>query len=1235
MRIWVDGQCFQTSSNIRGIGRYVIDFIRELSINDIEIIISLNGSIQQEAISACNYLKGCIPNIIVKIWYGTTHSPESIAGYTLERMLDEEILTAHVNAIKPDIALSASPFEGVSDHTSPFIKVKNLVNIKTICIFYDAIPYRFPDTYLQNLNTKKSYLRRLDELENFDTVLCISDFTKNEYIDIFNKTNCTTISAGISNEFNQLINEWVYDENSIGALLNRYIVYVGGLDWRKNIPCLIEAMAHLPECQSGKLKIILVGSFSDIHIQPLRDIFDGYNIPQECLVTTGYIEDNELIDIYKNALVAVQPSRMEGFGLGALEAMACGTPFISAFGGAVAEVVQNEEQMFDPDSSDSLTKLLKKLISDDTFRGEIIEHGYLRTKEFSWEKTAAITMREFKVLVKDKLDTSIKSENTLSVVEDAPRLIMDVTSTAQSPILSGIQRVMHNISNAMLDQNKTSDTKVVLSYSQNTKDWYQLTNLNKESVELSPFNRITYNQNDSYLLLDSSWTFLEGQGQRLTDALVMGQEVVHGVYDIGPLTMSAMTSEGMPPAFRRWIEFILGYSTGIVCISKAVADEMYQLIQDIKLPRPMKIGYFRLGADFSDAKPDVTELNFIKTRPTFLMVGTIEPRKGQYYGLKAFEQLWDRGVDVNLIIIGKAGWDTKMFQLALEHHPQKDKRLFWCEGVSDAGLAAAYDEADALIMTSYLEGFGLPVVEAGLQNTPVILSDLPVFREVGKGTPKASYFIPGSINGLAQAVEKFLNEELEIDFRDVDVKWPTWGESALELKEVVLNNNWYKYYEPEQVFPNVQLNDIGKVTLVRKLSEHETQHKLTIIEGPFLSDDGSHLRIAVAVKNNSNTLWSSNIGVSDSLGINLSYHLYDKGGDCIFYDNPRTVIPFVLPPGQEIIMPIRINSDCLTKGVYSAGIELVQEDVRWFGNEQKIKLTKPFVENNDIVELVPGKETKVPQLIYFRGPFGNSLNTEQYFLFSVINSDKYTLHYDHDSMSQFSYALIDAEGNKTQKGVWSVSHFDFIEAYNSGFISLFTDTQHIQNSKFLSITFKEHTWNFDLETKAIKHIKSQSKIHHKANNFHWIEKLVGKELRKKEILHSFSPNSPLTMRGFNAIEESHVWMADISGEIDINSLVDKNTIITQIKVVCSPLPSALDTIELRLSIGDTLLNKIPLSNDFMEYNFDIDIDNFKNIVNNNYRIKFSTNHHYKEENGERMLSICFANISLNILELID
>ena len=103
-------------------------------------------------------------------------------------------------------------------------------------------------------------------------------------------------------------------------------------------------------------------------------------------------------------------------------------------------------------------------------------------------------------------------------------------------------------------------------------------------------------------------------------------------------------------------------ANGVVCISRAVADEMVEWLNVVspKRLRPLKVGWFHLGADVSASLPSrglpedsVKVLANLVKRPSFLMVGTLEPRKGYMQTLLAFDTLWRSGVDVNLVLVGK------------------------------------------------------------------------------------------------------------------------------------------------------------------------------------------------------------------------------------------------------------------------------------------------------------------------------------------------------------------------------------------------------------------------------------------------------------------------------------------------------------------------------------------------------------------------------------------------------
>jgi glycosyltransferase involved in cell wall biosynthesis len=145
------------------------------------------------------------------------------------------------------------------------------------------------------------------------------------------------------------------------------------------------------------------------------------------------------------------------------------------------------------------------------------------------------------------------------------------------------------------------------------------------------------------------------------------------------------------------------------------------------------------------------------------MVGTIEPRKGYLQVLEAFTQLWRRGTDVNLIIVGREGWlgmpdvmrrDIPETIYRLSKHSELNHRLFWLDGISDEYLEKLYVASTCLIAASYGEGFGLPLIEAAQHNLPIIARDIPVFREVAGDH---AFYFSGSVEEvLAQSLKTWL-----------------------------------------------------------------------------------------------------------------------------------------------------------------------------------------------------------------------------------------------------------------------------------------------------------------------------------------------------------------------------------------------------------------------------------------------------------------------------------------------
>jgi len=160
------------------------------------------------------------------------------------------------------------------------------------------------------------------------------------------------------------------------------------------------------------------------------------------------------------------------------------------------------------------------------------------------------------------------------------------------------------------------------------------------------------------------------------------------------------------------------------------------------------------------------------TRPSMLVVGTIEPRKGHEILL----DLWDQFAPVaDLRIIGKRGWNNDRVFSLLDRNPLG---VIEIRNASDADLAREYSAAHTLLFPSQAEGYGLPVMEARVRNLHVIASDLPQLRELHGNT--IQYVCPDSPAAWALAIEQRLRENIS-NTNNHSVFWASWDQSARVL----------------------------------------------------------------------------------------------------------------------------------------------------------------------------------------------------------------------------------------------------------------------------------------------------------------------------------------------------------------------------------------------------------------------------------------------------------------------
>jgi glycosyltransferase involved in cell wall biosynthesis len=159
---------------------------------------------------------------------------------------------------------------------------------------------------------------------------------------------------------------------------------------------------------------------------------------------------------------------------------------------------------------------------------------------------------------------------------------------------------------------------------------------------------------------------------------------------------------------------------------------------------------------------------------SILMVGTIEPRKGHHQVLASFEELWanpNADEDFRLVVVGRPGWKTEALQHRLRNHRMAGGHVRWIEDASDEYLEQLYEACWGVVLASHGEGFGLPVLEAAARNKPLLLRDLPVFREVAP--PGAVFFGDDTPGGLAAIIRRWRQHGTPVKIDPADLCWET------------------------------------------------------------------------------------------------------------------------------------------------------------------------------------------------------------------------------------------------------------------------------------------------------------------------------------------------------------------------------------------------------------------------------------------------------------------------------
>ncbi len=836
MRIVIDMQGAQTESRFRGIGRYTMSFAQAIvrSRGEHEIILALSGLFPDTIEPIRAAFDSLLPQENIRVWHAPCPVKECESGNDNRREVAELIREAFLASLRPDVIHVSSLFEGFVDDAVTSIGRFDTATPVT-AVLYDLIPLLNPDQYLTpDPSYAANYQRKVQYLQKANSLLAISDFARQEGL------------ANLSMDENKLVNistaiepcfvHTIIDPESEAALRQQlgisrhFVLYTGGADERKNLPRLIHAYAKLPLQLRQTHQLVFAGRKPEGNIEQLKQTARSAGLKDGELVFTGYVSEEQLLQLYNLCSLYVFPSWHEGFGLPALEAMACGAAVIGANTSSLPEVISLPEALFDPMDTDAICVKMKQALTDDDFNKRLRENGVKQTKKFSWDETAKRAIGAWKSLIyasKNSQNIALPQRNQLiealaqllreaedhylaalsqSLAQNASsgierQLLVDVSELCQRDSATGVQRVVRSYLFHLL-QKPPSGFKVLAVYATQTEGYRyatafsaRLTNQSLPNVKDEP---IRWQRGDLFFGLDMQHHVQLAHVGFYAQLRQDGVVVKFLVHDLLPIQLADFFIDSQAKELHeRWLKMI-AIQDQAICVSKATEEafKAWLINQNIPKSQSFATNWVHSGADIEGSKPslglpaDATETQkILNSRPTFLAVSTLEPRKAQAQILDALEQLWADGHDVNLVLVGQQGWKIESLIARLTNHPESGKRLFWLKGISDEYLDLVYKASSCLIAASINEGFGLPLIEAARHGLPIIARDIPVFKEVAGSS--AHYFSGETGEQLASTLDSWLAlNKAGLAASSACIKWSTWQQATENLKTALFKKNF-------------------------------------------------------------------------------------------------------------------------------------------------------------------------------------------------------------------------------------------------------------------------------------------------------------------------------------------------------------------------------------------------------------------------------------------------------------
>lgn len=274
-------------------------------------------------------------------------------------------------------------------------RIPRLSRVPTVASIFDAIPFAQPQWTRSEWRSLKNFLMRRSGAWP-QRVICASEYAACEVARFWRvpEEKIRVVPLAVDSARFQLTEEQIAEVCTGMGLPERYILFVGTLQPRKNLRRLVQAHRRLPEDLRHEVPLVVVGGDGWMSAADL-----AFLTADPCVIRLGYVADDKLDAIYSGAQVLAIPSLHEGFGLPVLEGFAARVPVICSATTSLGEISQGAAIQFDPLSEQDMAATLERVLTDQAVRRRCVEAGLEVLQQYSWDRTARETLKVYQELL--------------------------------------------------------------------------------------------------------------------------------------------------------------------------------------------------------------------------------------------------------------------------------------------------------------------------------------------------------------------------------------------------------------------------------------------------------------------------------------------------------------------------------------------------------------------------------------------------------------------------------------------------------------------------------------------------------------------------------------------------------------------------------------------------------------------------------------------------------------------